>query len=417
MTTESRVTLREELIFLLNQATELEHSLCCSYLFTAFTLKSKLEDGLTPETLETVKGWKDTFISIAIEEMFHLTLINDLLVAVGGAPNLDRPNFPHGCSYYMPQVHIGLNPFSEATIRHFVAIEQPTGASLPLRRDPELRIGVHGERINEIGPDAHVLASQGDVYELVLEGLETMAARMGEDRVFVGPPPSPALERFLTGSGWQPMRSLEAARSNLERIVEEGEGGSGHNASSHHARFTAILYEFLRMKDEHPQVEPAFPVLDNPFARTPPEVSGPQTMSILNDRFTIQVSDLFNEIYTAMLNLLARFFVVDTETDQQASSLMNMAMLAMGKALAPLGELLVRLPAGTNRPGRTAGPSFVVGTMHALPHKDAAWYVLQERFDELARYTAGLAEDHGDFADSLNAVSENLARVSKILTS
>ena len=31
---------REELIFLLNGAAELEHSLACSYLFTAFSLKS-----------------------------------------------------------------------------------------------------------------------------------------------------------------------------------------------------------------------------------------------------------------------------------------------------------------------------------------------------------------------------------------
>src|ERR671912_454015 len=90
------ISLREELIFLLTQATELEHSLCCSYLFTGFSLKSSVEDGLPPETVEVVKGWKGTFTHIAIEEMFHLTLINDLLVGIGSAPNFDRSNFPHG---------------------------------------------------------------------------------------------------------------------------------------------------------------------------------------------------------------------------------------------------------------------------------------------------------------------------------
>jgi hypothetical protein len=415
MTTASRVTLREELIFLLNQATELEHSLCCSYLFTAFSLKSSIEDGLSRETVDVVKGWKDTFIGIAIEEMFHLTLINDLLVGVGGAPNLDRPNFPHGCSYYMPELHIGLNPFSEETMRHFVAIEQPTGGDDQLSHNPDLRLGVHGKRINEIGPDAHVLASQGDVYELVLEGLETMSGRVGEEKVFVGPPTSPALESFLTRSGWQPMRSLEAAKRNHDRIVEEGEGGLVSGANSHHARFNAILFDLLRMKGHFPDFEPAFPVLDNPFARTPPEVSGPVNLSLLNDEFAIQVSDLFNEVYTAMLNLLARYFIVDTETDQQAGMLMNTSMMVMGKALAPLGEMLVRLPAGTNHPNRSAGPSFVVGTMHALPHREAAWYLLHERFGELADYATRLGAAKGNAGAPLASVGDALARVSKML--
>jgi hypothetical protein len=414
MTTESRVTLREELIFLLNQATELEHSLCCSYLFTAFTLKSGIEDGLKEDTLEIVKGWKDTFIGIAIEEMFHLTLINDLLVGVGGAPNLDRPNFPHGCSYYMPELHIGLNPFSEETMHHFVAIEQPTGADEELHHNPDLRLGVHGKRINEIGPDAHVLASQGDVYELVLEGLETMIARVGEDKVFIGPPPSPALEHFLTGSGWQPMRSLAAARHNLERIVEEGEGGLVSGANSHHARFNTILFEYLRVKGRFPDFEPAFPVLDNPFARTPPEVSGPTSLNLINDDFAVQVSDIFNEVYTSMLNLLARYFVVSGETEQEAGLLMNVSMMVMGKALAPLGDMLVRLPAGSSHPGRTAGPSFVVGTLHPLPYKDSAWYLLHERFGELADYTTRLSASRPEAA-ALAPIGEALARVSKML--
>ena len=36
------VTDREELIYLLSEASELEHGLCCSYLFTAFSLKRGL---------------------------------------------------------------------------------------------------------------------------------------------------------------------------------------------------------------------------------------------------------------------------------------------------------------------------------------------------------------------------------------
>ena len=54
-----KITLREELIFVLNHASELEHSLCCSYLFTAMTLKDKADEGLTPETLIPLAGYVD----------------------------------------------------------------------------------------------------------------------------------------------------------------------------------------------------------------------------------------------------------------------------------------------------------------------------------------------------------------------
>src|SRR5512139_3435133 len=164
------VSLREELIFLLNQATELEHSLCCSYLFTAFSLKSGPTSGLSPRAAEAVGRWKQTFRSIAVEEMMHLAIVNQLLVAVGSAPNFDRSNFPHSGSYYMPDLHIELEPFSEELMRHFIAVEQPTGGTMPLRLNPELVMRIEGDLENEIGPDPYKLASQGDIYGVILDG-------------------------------------------------------------------------------------------------------------------------------------------------------------------------------------------------------------------------------------------------------
>ena len=37
---------REELLFLLGEAAELEHAVCCSYLFAAFSLRTDPADGL-----------------------------------------------------------------------------------------------------------------------------------------------------------------------------------------------------------------------------------------------------------------------------------------------------------------------------------------------------------------------------------
>jgi Ferritin-like len=408
----ARVSLREELIFLLNEATELEHSLCCSYLFMGFSLKSTIAEGLTEESVGAVRRWKRTFNDVAIQEMFHLALINNLLIAVGSAPNLDRPNFPHGCDYYMPNVSIELQPFGEPQLRHFIAVEQPKGSTLPFQTNPALAAGVQGDLDNEIGPDPYHLDSQGDVYGLVLDGLRDMVARLGEENVFIGPPATEALRRFLESNGWEPIQSLATAEKALSRIVEEGEGGSGDSSDSHHHRFTSVLDEYLALKQGDPSFEPAFPVLSNPFARTPPEANG--AVNLIDDEFAIQVSDLFNEVYTAMLQLIARFFVTTDETEQEASRLADAAIEAMAGAVMPLGELLVRLPAGTNNPNMTAGPSFVVRTLHPLPYKNAAWKLLQERFTELRDYTGQLAVSNPS-QGSLVDVGEVLSRVAKML--
>ncbi len=407
-----RVSLREELIFLLNEATELEHSLCCSYLFMSFSLKSTLAEGLTEETVGSVRRWKRVFNDIAIQEMMHLAMINDLLIAVGSAPNLDRPNFPHGCSYYMPDLNIELQAFGEMPLRHFVAVEQPTGGTFPLQINPALVGRVEGDDDNEIGPDPYHLASQGDVYDLVLAGLRDMVARLGEENVFIGPPATDALRRFLQSYGWEPIRDLATAEQALTHIVAEGEGGAGDSADSHHWRFASVLEEYLTLKEKDPAFSPAFPVLSNPFARTPPEANG--AVNLIDDEFAIQVSDLFNEVYTAMLQLMARFFVTTDETEEEASNLCDASIEAMAGALLPLGELLVRLPAGVNNPNMTAGPSFVVRTLHPLPYKTAAWKLLHERFGELRDYTGQLAIG-SPHPERLAKVGEALSRVTRML--
>src|SRR5688572_4456703 len=117
--------MREELIFLLNEAAELEHSLSCSYLFTAYTLKEKEDEGLSPAELAAVRRWRRDLDSVAVEEMFHLAVVTNLLTAVGAPPHFDRPNFPHGCSYYLPDYQIELRPFDDVSLDHFIAVEQP----------------------------------------------------------------------------------------------------------------------------------------------------------------------------------------------------------------------------------------------------------------------------------------------------
>ena len=408
-----KITLREELIFVLNHASELEHSLCCSYLFTAMTLKDKADEGLTPEQLEAVKRWKRTLNGVAIDEMMHLAIVNSLLVAVGSAPHFDRPNFPHDCAYYMPELLIGLEPFNEVTIQHFIAVEQPTGANVPYPITPLGIREFQGSKINEIGPDAHLLESQGDVYGLIANGVRTLCSRLGESEVFVGPPPRPAVARFFEGNGWEPAWNLQSTIKAAVQIVEQGEGASGDNPDCHYTKFKNILDEYLALKEQDPTFEPGRPVLQNPFARTPPEGYG--EFNLITDDLAVDVSDLFNESYVALLNVFARMFVLTEETEEEANTLVEIAIALMVEALLPLGELLCRLPAGPATPGRTAGPSFVVKTMHALPYKHAAWKLLSERFTELGNHAGSLAQEGGDQVRPIRTVQQAFKRMSAMM--
>ncbi|MPZ49501.1 MAG: hypothetical protein GEU75_09425 [Dehalococcoidia bacterium] len=266
----ANVSLREELIFLLNHAAELEHSLACSYLFAGFSLKGSPDEGLSPEALKTVRGWKRTFGGIAIEEMMHLAVVNNLLTALGAAPHFDRPNFPHDCAYYMPEYQIELLPFNLKTLRHFIAIEQPEGSNIPAVINPSRLQSVKGDLDNEIGPDPAQFDSQGDVYTAVEAGLRGLVARLGAGNVFIGPKPTPAIAKFFTANGWEPISDLDSTLRALELIVAQGEGAGHSSPDSHYRRFRAIEAEMMALLAQDSLFEPARPVLANPFARTPP---------------------------------------------------------------------------------------------------------------------------------------------------
>jgi Ferritin-like len=48
-----KVETREELVYLLGQACEIEHGLICEYLYAQFSLKRGLDESLTPDQV----GW------------------------------------------------------------------------------------------------------------------------------------------------------------------------------------------------------------------------------------------------------------------------------------------------------------------------------------------------------------------------
>ena len=403
------VSQREDLIYLLNQAAELEHGLACSYLFSAFSLKANAEEGLSPEAVPTIQHWKQVLRGIAIEEMGHLGVVCNLLTAIGGAPHMSRPNFPQSTSYYLPDYSLALQPFSESTLQHFIYVERPESHEVRQVVEPQANEPLDAPTENQIGPNPQHFETVGAFYEAVEKGLVELVDRLGPEKVFIGRREARTKAEHLAFGNFPPIKDLSSALAAINLVIEEGEGDRGNRKDSHYGRFRRIEEEYRQLKAKDSSFQPALAVVENPFPRTPPLSTG--EIKILTDSDATDAADLFDATYALMLQLLGRYFASSEESGQEMELLSCSAIETMSRVLSPLGEMLCRLPAFEDSAER-AGPSFgLYRVMHLLPHRDAAHLLLLERYEELAVFAAALADRRPEFspiASSMNAVAKQL---------
>src|ERR687897_1325437 len=381
---------REELIFLLTEASELEHMLMLQYLFAAFSLKTDVGEGLTEEQLVAVKRWERVISEVAAQEMLHLASASNLLTAMGGAPHFSRPNFPQPAKYYPPGFELALMPFSEQVLGSFVFYERPEG----MEHDaPELELA--SEVIAPLIPGGVVVpheqefATVGHLYRGIEQGFRRLVEKYGEQRVFVGPPEAQATWSYFWWPELVPVTDLASAQVAIESIVEQGEGARSDRDDAHFGMFLRVLVEFLEFKEWDPDFEPARPVTPA-WVRPPGDAKLPNP-TLITDPTTARVADLFNATYEVMLQMLVRFFAHTEETEEELQTLSSTAVDAMSLLIKPLGQLLTTLPVGAEYPGKSAGPNFeFYRTSYLLPHRNAAWVLMNERLLELAVYCARL---------------------------
>jgi len=400
---------REELLFLLSEASELEHMLMLEYLFAAFSLKTGTSEGLTGEQLEAVRRWERVISEVAAQEMLHLASASNLLTSLGGAPHFSRPNFPQPAKYYPPEFEMALMPFSEQALGHFVFFERPEG----MEHDaPELQLASEA-MAPLVVPHEQEFATVGHLYRGIERGLERLVERYGERRVFVGPPEAQAARRYFRWPELVPVTDLASARAAIETIVEQGEGARSDRDDAHFGMFLRVLVEFLEFKRRDPDFEPARPVTAA-WVRAPGDTN-PSDHALITDPTTAGVADLFNSSYEVMLQMLVRFFAHTEETEEQLQTLSMTAVGAMSLLIKPLGQLLTTLPVGAEYPGKTAGPNFeFYRKSYLLPHRHAAWVLIHERLLELADYCARLSTRPSAPAD-LTTIEDNFRKLAGAL--
>src|SRR5438876_872809 len=90
---EPRLTPRDEAVYLLHAAAEVEHALMVQYLYAAYSL-DPTSPSLTPDQKTAVGLWQQEIVQIAREEMGHLACVQNLLRLLGGAGSFEREEFP-----------------------------------------------------------------------------------------------------------------------------------------------------------------------------------------------------------------------------------------------------------------------------------------------------------------------------------
>jgi hypothetical protein len=312
--TASTINSRADLISYLDAALALEHATIPPYLTAYYSIHSTTNS----DAAHIIRV-------VAVEEMLHLTLVANVLNAVGGSPDLTRPGFVPAYPAYLPDGEcdftVDLRPFSKEAVETFCKIERPgkapdAGARL-VRFDtakPLLAASPTAEGIR--------FYSIGEFYEEIVEGIERLAAAdpglfCGDESRQVGP------EYFYSGGGTIiPVRDLDSACRALRFIAAQGEGlDSGlYDADgelAHYYRFRQLQFGRYYQQGDEPD-SPSGPDLDVDWHR----VFNAKVSARLSDypagSELAAAAEAFNADYGTLLALLTRAFNGEPNLLQEA---------------------------------------------------------------------------------------------------
>lgn len=317
------------------QAIKLEHATIPPYLCGYFSLM--------PGSNETVGR---IIRSVVIEEMLHMTIASNLLIALGGKPAIDAPDFVPTYPGGLPmgigdglQVHLA--KCSIPQVRDvFMEIEEPEE---PLDI-PTLKSLCEGAN------EPHHFDTIGAFYEFLKHKIQMLG-----DGIFTGTANGQVIAtRWFAPDEVFPITDVDSASRAIEVIVEQGEGTTTspfdpQGIPAHYYRFMEIVEgaEIVhRPHDDPPYAfDPKKPVkLDegNVWNMQP----NPKAADYKPGSLSRRRAEQFNYAYTNLLRALHRAF------NGGGSSELDHAMGAMYQ-LKILAHQVLSTPAAWADPART----------------------------------------------------------------
>jgi Ferritin-like len=386
------ISTREELIDLLGKAAEIEHAIMCQYLYAAFSI-DRTSARLAPEDSETAREFVIELLKIARQEMEHLGIVTNLLIAVGAAPDFDRPNLPLQPGYYAIDLAFRLLPFGDEFLALAAQLEEPC------TYDPHQPLPFYG--------------SVAAIYERLRDGVQALDS----PTLFLGAN-DPQVSNTDFGATptqvWYdlellPVTDLASALAAIDLIRVQGEGATATDPNSHYA----IV---CRMRETWNQLAPAAraamrkPVPANPVTYARGDVDPDIECCVLRDDRAVALARLANRTYELLLLLLARLYGRNDATPADRDMYRKYAFFPlMTIVVRPVGEILTELPAGDGE--HCAVCTFELdGPIRTYPDRASFHVQLGERLSHLATGYAAVAAMPG-VPQRLGFVAKNVAYV------
>ena len=212
----------EELGVYLQSAIELEHSTIPPYLTAMFSLRT----GTNTQIAENIR-------EIVVEEMLHMTIAANILIAIGGSPSINQPDFvpkyPGPLPMNIGDLTVGIEAFSIGLVKGtFMDIEEPENP-IPVKVSAEATAAVE-------------FATIGEFYDAIKEQIKVLGPK-----IFVQPcaPPQVVDANWFSADRLFTITGVGTACRAIDLIKLEGEGTSvspfeGPGDPAHYYRFGEI---------------------------------------------------------------------------------------------------------------------------------------------------------------------------------
>jgi hypothetical protein len=393
------IATREDLIDALGLAAEIEHAIMCQYLYAAFSIDRE-SAALSPEHAELARTFVMQNLRIARQEMEHLGLVTNLLIAVGAAPDFDRPNLPIQSDYYAMDLPMRLLPFGEEFLALAARLEEPCKEPEPHEPLP-------------------YFPSVAAIYDRIRDGLHAL-----------GDPDTPTAATLYLGANdpqisnadfgagptqvWYdiellPVTDQKSALAAIDLIRIQGEGASARDPDSHYALVCAMKRSWDALP---PDVRVALvkPVPANPQTFARGDVDRSVACAVLLDPRALALARLANRAYELLLLLLSRLYGANDATAADRDMYRKYAFFPlMTLVVRPVGEILTELPAGDGE--HCAVPTFELdGPIRTFPDRATFHVQLGERLSHLAAGFAAVSLMDG-VPERMKFVAKNVAYV------
>jgi hypothetical protein len=376
---------RDKATVLLQTAAEVEHALLVQYLYAAFSLKG--DDELSDSQRPAVTAWNGELRHIAKQEMGHLMTVQNLLLALGLPPYLEREGFPSVKGLYPFKFH--LEPLSQRSLAKYVTAEAPQDAP-GIDDIVALATGTEGAPVNHVGTLYGLL---GLVFSTAQEVTDGGSGSLSWDQQLRGlakaayqqqPDPEKwhlddsaidtgSLKFQAVQDDWSrpggdvtifPIGDRADARKAIRKVAEQGEGPTDGDEASHFARFLSMY------RGDHAKNLPPFPPAGDEWEPAREVPRDPKEPPDLAPNRTERWAQLANQRYELLLGFINHYLLTSATGDRKV-----LAGLAQDEMfiLNPLRDKLARLP----RKAGVGAPPFTLPEELELPATEPERWQLQ----------------------------------------